>query len=121
MKYFICVITLFLCLACVENKDQLNDLSLEDANRYKVDSFFNDYFVFLDSVESNQFAESDFPSDRLRAVLLELDFFSCIKSKNDTSVDSLDINRWRNWYKENGHTFVWDTTYNGIRLISDSI
>ena len=39
MKYFICVITLFLCLACVENKDQLNDLSLEDANQYKVDSF----------------------------------------------------------------------------------
>lgn len=128
MKNIVLSVVSFLLIGCSGgNSDSKSDPAQEINSQAKVDSFFNDYFVFLDSVADS--LEPELKQERLRASVMELEFLSGFNAhgkRTDKSytgfkdIDPSDVQMWKDWYAQNKQKYVWDSSYEGIRLISDS-
>ncbi|KAA3632890.1 MAG: hypothetical protein DWP97_10225 [Calditrichaeota bacterium] len=108
MKHIYLLLILIALIGCSGgSSDTQSEPAPEVNSQAKVDSFFNDYFVFLDSVADSLGPE--LKQERLRASVMELEFLSGLSAhgkRTDKSytgfkdIDPADVRMWKDWYSE---------------------
>lgn len=101
-----------------------HEISLS-ANSSKIDSVFNFYFVFFDSVFVGHY-DNSYPVLRIREgsdfmyKITGIPSVASVSFIGQLSITQKDYENWKNWYHQNKHRLRWDTQKKTIVLV-DSV